>query len=137
VDQKNVFLLREFPSGAVVDLSHVSRLDYSSQTGRVVSRPSLGYPNPPFPFHDLHQDLALAEDDGKRFELEYDGLPGQPFSLVELIRGWPKDGAATFDNTKAVFFGSSGELPLGGTLSDRAPDVKSSSLIVVTFGEWP
>ena len=137
VDQRDVFLLREFPSGAVVDLSHVSRLDYSSQTGRVVSRPSLGYPNPPFPFHDLHQVLALPEEDGKRFELEYDGLSGQPFSLVELIRGWPKDGAATFDKTKAVFFGSSGELPLGGTLSGRSPDVKSSSLIVVTFGEWP
>ena len=137
VDQRDVFLLREFPSGAVVDLSHVSRLDYSSQTGRVVSRPSLGYPSPPFPFRDLHQDLSLPEKDGKRFELEYDGLSGQPFSLVELIRGWPKDGAAAFDKTKAVFFGSSGELPLGATLSDRAPDRKSSSLLVVTFGEWP
>jgi hypothetical protein len=103
-----------------VALSLWSRINWPIPTGRAFPRhppfshssPSLGYPNPPFPFHDVHQDLALAKGDGKRFELEYDGLSGQPFSLVELIRGWPKDGAATFDKTKAVFFGSSSELPL-------------------------
>jgi hypothetical protein len=61
----------------------------------------------------------------------------QPFSLLELIRGWSKHGNDVFSQTKAVLFGLSREATVGASLRDRSPDRKSYSLTIVAFEEWP
>jgi hypothetical protein len=70
-------------------------------------------------------------------EEEWDNLATQPFSLVELLRGWPRSGDDVFSETKAVFFGLSDQATVGPSLREKSPDRKSASLTVVTFGTWP
>jgi hypothetical protein len=61
----------------------------------------------------------------------------QPFSLIELLRGWSNNGDDVFAETKAVFFGLSDQATLDPSLRGKSPDRKSASLTVVTFGTWP
>jgi hypothetical protein len=135
-DQEDVFLLGNFPAGAVVDLAHVTRRSYEEETGR---RPfgSNEYPGPPFLIRNATSDRRSAKEEQDRIDEEFKTLSSQPFSLLELIRGWPPREDNVFFETKAVFFGLSNEATMGATLRDRSPDRKSDSLTVVTFGEWP
>ena len=73
----------------------------------------------------------------KRYDEEFKELPFEPFSLLELIRGWPRQGGDVFSETKAAFFGLSKEATLGAALRGRSPDHKAYSLTVGTCGEWP
>jgi hypothetical protein len=135
VDHEDVFLLGYFPAGAVVDLAHVQRRPYASESGRNVSVP-FGYPGEPFLAPSTQEDEhnTISQDDADR---EWNQLGNSPFSLLEMIRGWSRNGDHVFSDTKAVFFGLTGQAPVGATLRDRSPDRKSASLVVVTFGEWP
>jgi hypothetical protein len=136
VDRDDVFLLSDFPTGSIVDLGHVQRLPYAQETGRLLSN-SEQYPGPPFAFHRTENGWPASEEQLRQYEKERKSLAGQPFSLLELIRGWSPVGDDVFRETKAVFFGLSTEAPLGAKLRDRSPDRKSFSLTIVTFKEWP
>jgi len=137
VDRDDVFLLDNFSSGAVVDLGHVKRLPYAQETGRQFSANNEGYPGPPFAFHLTEGGWHSSEQQLALYEKELKSLKDQPFSLLELIRGWSPAGDDVFSDTKAVFFGLSTEAPLGAKLRDRSPDQKTFSLTIVTFKEWP
>jgi hypothetical protein len=136
VDKQDVFLLDQFPSGAVVDLAHVPRRDYASETGRRVSPPR-SYPNTPFGYNFAKPLSAPSEEEQKKFDDEFDATLDQPFSLLEMIRAWYPKGDFLFDDTKAVFFGLSDQAADSAALPGLRPDRKAHSLIVVTFGEWP
>jgi len=136
VDRDDVFLLSDFPTGSIVDLGHVQRLPYAQETGRLLSN-NEQYPGPPFAFHRTENGWPASEEQLRQYEKERKSLAGQPFSLLELIRGWSPVGDDVFRETKAVFFGLSTEAPLGAKLRDRSPDRKSFSLTIVTFKEWP
>ena len=135
-DQEDVFLLGNFPAGAVVDLAHVTRRSYKEETGR---QPFGGaeYPPPPSLIRNTNFNGRTKEEQQHRFDEEFKTLSSTPFSILELIRGWPPQEDNVFFETKAVFFGLSKEATMGATLRDREPDRKSDSLTVVTFGEWP
>src|SRR5262249_34124478 len=146
VDHADVFLLGAFPSGSAIDLARAQRLDYAKESGRFVSRLPF-YPGPPFQFHkpgaredsdSAPEDRAMPPDETglDQMNKEWDGLEAQPFSLVELMRGWVRNGDDVFAETKAVFFGLSDQATLGPTLRGQSPDRKSASLVVVTFGAW-
>jgi len=113
-------------------------LSFTKETGRYVSRIP-DYPGPPFPFHkpDNEKYRNWSESEAKQMEEEWDKLATQRFSLLELLRGWPRNGDDVFSETKAVFFGLSDEATLGPSLRGKSPDRKSASLTVVTFGTWP
>jgi hypothetical protein len=136
VDRDDVFQLGDFPSGAIVDLGHVRRLPYAQETGRLLSN-NEGYPGPPFAFHLTEGGWPSSEEQLRLYEKERKSLSDQPFSLLELIRGWSPVGDDVFRETKTVFFGLSTEASLGATLRDRSPDQKGFSLTIVTFKEWP
>lgn len=135
VDHADVFLLGEFPAGAVDDLGHVQRLPYVQETGRIV--PGEDYPGPPFAFHRTENGWPASEEQLHLYEKERKALAGQPFSLLELIRGWSPVGEDVFIDTKAVFFGLSEEAPLNAALRGRSPNHKTFSLTIVTFKVWP
>ncbi len=136
VDRDDVFLLGDFPSGAVLDLGHVQRLPYAQETGRQLPN-NQAYPGPPFAFHQTDGGWHTSEEQLKLYQKEQKSLVDQPFSLLELIRGWSPVGADVFADTKAVFFGLSTDAALGASLRDRSPDHKTFSLTIVTFKEWP
>jgi hypothetical protein len=136
IDRDNVFLLGEFPTGAVVDFGHVQRLPYTQETGRLLSN-NEGYPGPPFAFHSTERGWPASEEQLRLYEKERKSLPDQPFSLLELIRGWSPVGEDVFIDTKAVFFGLSEEAPLSAALHGRSPEHKTFSLTIVTFKVWP
>ena len=136
-DPRDVFFLGEFPASATVDLGHVPRRPYEEEAGRRTFNNVLNFPGVPFQHKPLQKEENLSEEWIKRADEELKSLPGQPFTLSELIRGWPKDGDAVFSDTKAVFFGLSDEATLGATLRDRSPHRKAATLTMVTFGEWP
>jgi hypothetical protein len=136
VDRDNVFLLGDFRSAAMVDLGHVQRLPYAQETGRLVPGNEV-YPGPPFAFHATEGGWPASEEQLRLYEKERKSLRDQPFSLLELIRGWSPVGDDVFRETKAVFFGLSAEASLGATLRDGSPDQKAFSLTIVTFKEWP
>ena len=136
VDHDDVFLLGDFPSGAVVDLGHVQRLPYAQETGRQLPN-NQAYPGPPFAFHQTEGGWHASEEQLRLYEKEHKSLMDQPFSLLELIRGWSPVGEDVFVDTKAVFFGLSTDAALGASLQDRSPDHKTFSLTIVTFKEWP
>jgi hypothetical protein len=139
VDHTDVFLLDSFPAGAAVDLALLPRRSFTKEAGRSVNRlPE--YPGPPFPFHkpDDEKYRNLSEAETKQMEEEWDNLATQPFSLIELLRGWSNNGDDVFAETKAVFFGlSDDQATMGPALRGKSPDRKSASLTVVTFGRWP
>jgi hypothetical protein len=136
VDHQDVFLLGNLPSGSVVDLGHIRHLPYAQETGRVVPN-NQAYPGPPFPFRATQGGWHTSDEQLRRYQQERNSLAQQPFSLLELIRGWSPVGDDVFYGTKAVFFGLSSEATLGATLRDRSPDHKAFSLTIVTFKEWP
>jgi hypothetical protein len=135
VDRDDVFLLGDFPTGAVVELGHAQRLSYAQETGRIV--PNGDYPGPPFSFHRTEGHWPSSEEQLRQYEKERKSLASQPFSLLELIRGWSPVGDDVFIDTKAVFFGLSAEAPLNAALRGRSPDRKTFSLTIVTFKVWP
>jgi len=136
VDRDDVFSLGDFPSGAVVDLGHVQRLPYAQETGRQLPN-NQAYPGPPFAFRQTQGGWHTSEEQLRFYEKEQKSLMGQPFSLLELIRGWSPVGEDVFADTKAVFFGLTTEASLGAALRDRSPDHKTFCLTIVTFKEWP
>jgi hypothetical protein len=136
VDRDDVFLLGDFPSGAVVDLGHAQRLPYAQETGRQLPN-NQAYPGPPFAFRQTEGGWHTSEEQLRLYEKEQKSLMGQPFSLLELIRGWSPVGEDVFADTKAVFFGLTTEASLGAALRDRSPDHKTFCLTIVTFKEWP
>ena len=138
VDHKDILILDSFPTGAVVELDHVPHLSLSKESGRSVNRQP-EYPGPPFPFHktDDEKFRSWSETETKEMEQEWDKLATQPFSLLELLHGWSRNGVDVFIETRAVFFGLSDEATLRPSLRDKSPDRKSASLTIVTFGTWP
>jgi hypothetical protein len=138
VDQEDIFVLASFSAGAAVDLTQVPRRSYRNEAGRSVNRLPQ-YPGPPFAFHkpDEEKFQNWSEAETKRMEEEWDNLGTQPFSLIELLRGWSRNGDDVFSETKAVFFGLSDQATIGPSLREKSPDRKSASLTVVTFGAWP
>ncbi len=136
VDHQDVFVLDNFLSGSVVNLAHAQQLPYARQTGRVVTN-TQAYPGPPFAFHATEGGWHTSEEQLRQFEEERNSLSRQPFSLLELIRGWSPNGDDVFYETKAVFFGLSTEATLGAELRNRSPEHKAFSLTIVTFKEWP
>jgi len=137
VDGRDVFFLGELPAGAVVDLAHVPHHPYEDETGRRTSNAVASFPAIPFSHKPLEKQEGFDEAWMKRSDKEFEDLSQQHFALVELIRGWPKDGKAVFSTKKAVFFGQSDEATLGATLRDRSPDRKAATLTMITFEEWP
>lgn len=135
VDHEDVFFLDNFSAGAVADLGHVRRSPYAQETGRVMTARQ-AYPGPPFSFKVTEGGGYPSEEKLRRYEQERKALAQQPFSILELIRGWPPRGDDVFYGTKAVFFGLSTEATLGAALADRSPDHKAFSLTIVTFKEW-
>lgn len=136
VDADDVLVLGYLPPGADVDLGHVRRLSYESQAGRIAGRGPFGYPDPPFrvsPSKDQDRYSLNLEAS----ESEWKALDTTPFSLTELLRGWSRMGDDVFSDTKAVFFGLTEQAPVGATLAGAAPDRKSASLVIVSFGKWP
>lgn len=133
-DRDDIFLLSNFPAGAIVDLATVPHLPYESATGRHAQ----SYPAPPFPFdHDHYNPPPPTEQEVAQFTHEYEALPGQPLSALELLRGWPSVGKCAFSETKAAFLGLADSPSIGATLPGRAPAEKSVSLFIVTFEVWP
>jgi hypothetical protein len=138
VDHADILVLDFFPAGAVVDLAQVPRRSFSKESGRSVNRQP-EYPGPPFLFHkpDDEKFRNLSEAEKTEMEKEWDNLASQPFSLLELVRGWPRNGDDIFIETKAVFFGLSDDATMRPSLRGKSPDRKSASLTIVTFGMWP
>ena len=138
VDRDDVFLLGSFPAGAAIDLAQIPRRSFAKESGRSVNRLP-DYPGPPFPFHkpDEAKYRNPSEVETKQMEEEWENLAAQPFSLIELLRGWSRSGDDVFSETKAVFFGLSDQATMGPSLREKSPDRKSASLVVVTFGAWP
>jgi len=138
VDQEDIFVLASFSAGAAVDLMQVPRRSYRNEAGRSVNRLPQ-YPGPPFAFHkpDEEKFQNWSEAETKRMEEEWDNLGTHPFSLIELLRGWSRNGDDVFSETKAVFFGLSDQATIGPSLREKSPDRKSASLTIVTFGTWP
>ena len=136
-DERDVFLLGEFPAGAVVDLAHVPHHPYEDETGRRTSNAVANFPSIPFTHKAIEREQWFGEEWTKSSDKEFSDLSKQPFALSELIHGWPKDGKAVFSTTKAVFFGLSNEATLGATLRGRTPDRKAATLTMITFEEWP
>lgn len=133
-DRDDVFVLSNFPTGAVVDFARVPHIPYESVTGRH----GQSYPAPPFPFdRDHYIPPAPTAEESVQFAHEYEALSGQPLSALELLRGWPSDGKITFSETKAVFLGLADSPSIGAALPGRAPVEKSASLFIVTFEVWP
>jgi hypothetical protein len=135
-NQTDVFVLGEFPGGAAVDLRQIPHRPYQDETGHVPLR-APGYPGPPFLFRKAEGEPMIRDEVRDRFNREFDALSDQPFSIGEMIRGWPRNGPEVFSDTKAVFFGLSSEAALGAALHDLAPTRKAFFLSIVTFGEWP
>jgi len=138
VDHAAVFLLGSFPAGQTLDLAKVPRREFQKESGRSVDRLPQ-YPGPPFHFRKPaeHRNRGFTEVESKQMNEEWDHLAAQPFSLLELLRGWSTSGEDIFANNKAVFFGLSDQATLGPVLQGQSPSQKSASLMVVTFGAWP
>jgi hypothetical protein len=138
VDHTDIFVLDSFVAGATADLTQLPHRSFSKESGRFVNRlPE--YPGPPFPFHKPNDEKFRnwSEAETKQMEEEWDKLATQPFSLLELLHGWSRNGEDVFSETKAVFFGLSDEATLSPSLRGKSPDRKSASLTIVTFGTWP
>jgi len=138
VDHTVVFVLGSFPAGETLDLSKVPRREFQKESGRSVGRLPQ-YPGPPFQFRNPAEDRnrGFTEAESKQMNEEWDQLEAQPFSLLELLRGWSTTGDDIFADNKAVFFGLSDQATLGPSLQGQSPGRKSASLMVVTFGAWP
>jgi hypothetical protein len=138
VDHSDVFLLGSFPNGETLDLAKVPRREFQKESGRSVSRLP-GYPGPPFQCRKPTDsgNRAFTEAESQQMNEEWDNLGAEPFSLLELLRGWSTNGDDVFAENKAVFFGLSDQTGLVPVLRGQSPDRKSASLTIVTFGAWP
>jgi hypothetical protein len=138
VDHNSIFLLGPFPAGETVDLANTPRREYRKESRRLMDQ-LLDYPGPPFQFRKPPAigSEAYTAAEAKQMKEEWDNLPKQPFSLLELLRGWPASGDDVFVETKAVFFGLSDQATLGASLQGQSPDRKSAALVIVTFGAQP
>jgi hypothetical protein len=138
VDHADVFLIGSFSAGEILDLAKVPRREFQKESGRSVSRLPR-YPGPPFQFRKAAEsgNRASSEDESLPMNEEWDRLATQPFSLLELLRGWSTNGDDVFAESKAVFFGLSDQAGFGPALQGQSPDRKSASLTIVTFGAWP
>jgi hypothetical protein len=138
VDHNDVFLIGPFPNGESIDLANVPRREFQRESGRSVSRLP-GYPGPPFQFRKPADrgNRAFTEAESQQMNEEWDRLGAQPFSLLELLRGWSTSGEDVFAENKAVFFGLSDQAGLVPVLQGQSPDRESASLTIITFGAWP
>jgi hypothetical protein len=121
-----------------LDLAKVPRREFQKESGRSVSRLP-GYPGPPFQFRKPTDsgNRAFTEAESQQMNEEWDNLGAEPYSLLELLRGWSTNGDDVFAENKAVFFGLSDQTGLVPVLRGQSPDRKSASLTIVTFGAWP
>jgi hypothetical protein len=61
---------------------------------------------------------------------------GKPFSLEEIVRGWPIDADRVFVQTKAVFFGKGKDIVGAATLGETPAHQQSVAVYSVTYRDW-
>ncbi len=137
VDKQKVYFLGPLAPGAEIDLVTARQEPLSAHTGRGRSV-AFGYPSilgEEAPSGRLQGDRDWKEE--QKEQEEWRKLPQEPFSLVELIRAWPKNGGRIFESRSGVLFGLSEEPVLGSTLSGVKFMRKNYALTIVSFGREP
>ncbi len=124
-----VYFLGPMAAGASVALASVRHEPLASVAGRVKS----AYPHD-FGGYGDGKDTWMDPETAKK---ELEGLRRNRFSLVELIRGWPKDGGKAFEQRSAIFFGLSDSPMLPADLPDRHLARKQATVTVVSFEARP
>ncbi len=134
VEKQSVYFLGAVAAGAEISLDAVRQDALEKHVSRDV-----------YPFGYPTQLSEPDEADLSRFgqtdpmqsqrELEeWRALPRQPFSLGELMRGWPKGGGRVFGTRTGIFFGLS-DGPMSGAALARVGFVgKHYALTIVSFG---
>ena len=128
VTKDTVYLLGTFPAGATVDLGKARQIAYREAAGHKgeILR------TPPFAFDRSKQQ----ESDEEAAAEESVETLSDATSLVNLVRGWPRDGDRVFSQTKAVFFGKGKDVTRAAQLESVAAQQKSTALYGVTYRDW-
>jgi hypothetical protein len=138
VDAEKVYFLGAMNPGAEIDLSKAKQEPLARHTGRF--RFFGGYPtNLAEPTEEEIQRGYQQGDPEQtmRHMEEWRRLPDEPFALVEMIRGWPRDSVRAFETRAGIFFGLAPGSALGAELVGRAADKKDFAVVVVSMGKEP
>lgn len=134
VDKKKVYFLRAFGRGTEVDLAETHSEALKENSGRVFW--PLAHVPTPLTDRSRHEEGERRVDDPEKIQKQLEELrklSGQPFELVELLRGWPEDGGHVFDYRSAVFFGVAEESVLGASLEGVPFTKKHYAVTIVSF----
>lgn len=138
VDAEKVYFLGAMAPGAEMDLSKAKQEPLAQHTGRFTF--FWGYPTnlaEPTEEETEHRYQQRDPEQTMRHMEEWRRLPDEPFALVEMIRGWPRDNVRAFETRAGIFFGLAQETALGGDLVGRSADKKGFALVVVSMGKEP
>ncbi len=122
------YFLGPLAAGASVELSSVRHEPLSKIAGHVKS----AYPHDLSGYGDAHDYFPEEE---RRTEMEK--IRKTPFSLVELVRGWPANGGKVFEHRSAILFGLSDSAMLAADLPEKHFGRKQATVTVVSFGGRP
>jgi len=131
VTHDTVYLLGPLAAGGVADLNLAMKIPYRQISGHSNQR-SNWLTSPSFA-------IGFAKDAGPERDFPngaWSPAPGEPISLLEIVRGWPMDADRVFIQTKAVFFGKGKDVVRASSLADLAARSRSAAVYSVTYRDW-
>lgn len=132
VTRDTVYMLGRLPTGGFADLKVAKKIPYAQAAGYFPD----GYgrfPSPPFA---IAVDVGDEVSERRRSNGLWRHTEGAPYSLEEIVRGWPIDGQKVFAQTKAVFLGRGKDVTAAGSLVDISARKRSDAVYVVTYRDW-
>lgn len=130
VTHEGLYLFGPLASGGTADLSRAKMIPYNEIAGHRVNGAGL-LASPPFAIgfgaKGPYEDFPAGEWMPQR---------GAPFSLEEIVRGWPIDADRVFVQTKAIFFGKGKDIVEPATLGETPAQHKSVAVYSVTYRDW-
>ncbi len=136
VDKEKVYFLGPLSSGAEIVAAGARQENLESQTGRNVG--FFGYPIRLCELDETAWSRPVQEANVTATQnnlAEWQELPHRPFSLVELIRGWPRGAGRVFDNRRGIFFGLANGPIFDDGLRSLSPAKKNFAITIVSFGK--
>ena len=136
IDKEKVYYLGTVAAGAEIDLTAARQEPLSLATGRTYPF-ALGYPATLGTVNEREPSESQRYSSQPQNEMqEWRQLSYHPFELVELIRGWQRDGGHVFDVRSGVFFGLMEEPVLEASLGGPSFKRRNFGLVVVSFGRY-
>ena len=136
VDAATVYFLGPISAGGEANLTSARHEPLQENIGR---SSMFGYPSEPANPDDVEAAVSATNpgpDNGARLE-ESQLRASQPFSLIELIRGWPQLSGHIFERRSGMFFGLADGSPAEAHLEGVDSKYAARTVVIVSFALQP